>query len=150
MKHRNTLLTILLFCTSLFSKANDSTLEKVRAFIRDLSDDKVGYEIIIKKHLCVIDDQRREERINMLTQQLASLREQLNIIGKQSSCTIKNYKNISLKEQDVLIDENEERNIYSVASGGKFICFVWVKDGKIASFSTMNKGGKRVFLEICS
>lgn len=117
------------------------------AFVKNVADDAVAYESIIKEHLC-IDKTKPEvtaKKADLLTMQLKALREAL----KEGPWAIKTYLEIPAKEQNIQIDAKEKQHIYALTSGNKLICFIWVKDGKIASFSTMDKGGTRIFLEIC-
>ena len=145
------MLSALLFATVISKgRGSDGNLEKVKGFLKDVADDKGHFDAIIRDHICAIDDQKKEERLSLLRQQLASLREELRSLPAGGSYSIKNYADLVSDKQDLLIEEGQKKNIYRIESNGTFICLVWVNEGKIASFSTMNKGDKRVFLKICT
>lgn len=110
-------------------------------FIKAVSNDAIGYDVIISEHLCVDKAQPAE----LLIMQLKALRNEL----KEDPWVIKKYSDIPAKEQTLQIAGKDKQHIYALRSNGQLICFMLVSDGKIASFSTMDKGGSRIFLKIC-
>jgi len=72
------MLSALLFATAISKgRGSDGNLEKVKGFLKDVADDKGHFDAIMRDHICAIDDQKKEERLSLLRQQLASLREEL-------------------------------------------------------------------------
>ena len=145
MKNRKILFLIFSVFAFAACKAQNNNSALVKSFIQDLANDQIGYESIIKKHLCVDNTEQQEKKIMLVTSQLRSLR--LEFRG--NSYMIENYQKLSAKDQNIQIEEKEKQNIYRLESKGKIICFIWVKDGKVVAFSTMRKGNMRFFLKIC-
>ncbi|TCD11144.1 hypothetical protein EZ449_06520 [Pedobacter frigidisoli] len=129
-----------ILCTATKQHSNISIAQ---AFINDVAKGEIQNEAIIKKYLCEITESKEIELIEM---QLNALRTEL-ITGKLK---IESYKNISLSEQTILVESSEKDFIYSVKCSDKFICFILLENNKIASFATINKGGRRIFISFCN
>lgn len=147
MKPDKFLLSILLLLFAILAKANDTTnMNLAKSFVHAVSDERTDLGNVINKYLC-IDKNDHDNRIKLLIEQLNGFRQELR---NNPTWTIENYQNLPLKDQSVQIDENEKRNVYALNWGNnKEACFIWIQEGKIVSFVTMNKGKVKFFLKNC-
>lgn len=143
----------MLFSTNPGLAGPGEDLKKVKSFISDLADDRVDYDTIIQKHLCignkVLSPPEQEEKDAALKAMLEALREQLQ---KNPAPGINKYSKVPRKYQTLQIEEEEESNVYALQVKGKDEPpgLILVKDGRIASFTAISKSGMRSFLLICS
>lgn len=95
-------------------------------------------EILIEKFLTVSDHSKKN--LEFVSLQLDGLREKLNTLD---SFSVSKYNRQSAQ----LILSHEEENQIFIVSGKEMQAIPFLMKGdKISSFSTMNKGGKRIFL----
>jgi hypothetical protein len=128
-------------CTCQDEKSN--TL--ITKFIGDLGGDQTSLDQVIIKYLAV--EVRDGEAIDFVKIHLQFAREELKREAiAASELQILKYKDASEKYKNISINDEQSNNTYLVFFRNQFLMPVLIRNGKIHSFATIDKGGKRFFL----
>jgi hypothetical protein len=146
------------FCLLLVSiqpaRAQTWKQEVVESFFKDLVDVDIPIENVIGQHM-VIDtpaqkDSKARERHEFLSQQVYRLR--MMMLGQSKKITnnfgnaIVAYNDLPENEHNIMIDARRGANIFRFKGEQGILLNILISGDRIASFTTMNKGGKQVFL----
>jgi len=133
------------------NRIGPNDINEVKSFLNDVSNSSVSFENIIKKHLCIkagMKDEERNEKLKWTTFQLSALRSEIQNDGQWE---VVPYASLPQEKQSILIDEKEKPNIFVLQFKNKSqsSVFIWVSQGRIKSFTTINKGNAKIFVSFC-
>jgi hypothetical protein len=160
MKHSRGALILLFFLLMIAGMANgapkqDGTkTELIQAFLRDLINVNIPGERIIEKYICV-DPSASKNKDPDQELGLRVYRLRMMMLGQSIKITdnfgdnIKPYKSLPKNEQDILIAAKEEENIFSFKGEQNIAFLILISNGRIASFTTIKQGSKRLFIMAC-
>jgi hypothetical protein len=142
------------FCGFLFvvqpAKAQTAKQELIEAFFKDVINVNITAETLVKKYMCAANKDTQQA----LDVELYRLR--MKMLGQSEKVTnhlgeyLKRYKELPVKEQDVLTSKADNGNIFSFKGEQGITFLMLIKDDKIASFTTVKKGNARVFINYCN
>ncbi|MBE9599543.1 hypothetical protein [Pedobacter sp. MC2016-24] len=141
------LLVFIFFFASLGAKAYDDT-GLINAFIKSVSDPKVKTDDIISNYLCLTEKNHDSEYYKLVVSQVELLRKDLANLQVEKFKILK-YSEFPEAEKVILIDSTEYEYVYAVKNGKKTVVNLYVKNNKISSFVTMNKGKLKIFFILC-
>ncbi len=132
------ILTWLLLLSS-FSCVTESTrIKTIQNFIESVSNDDYP-ALVIDKYIAVHDSTNHE----IVTLSLRELQEGFHYINT-SELKYSIYN--AATHGKIILPDGESKNVFVVETKHEPLIYVWMKGGLIQSFSTLNKGGTRVFI----
>jgi hypothetical protein len=138
-------MSIVLSVTTLSCKSqeNQMQIKVASSFIKSLMDGKLSNNEIVTSYLSISTETTESKKIVEL--QLNSLREYLaKEVASKDDLVFVAYKKALFEE--LLIGENLSKNVILIKDKNKVLFPLLFKGEKISSFSTMNKGGKKIFM----
>lgn len=135
------LLVVLLIVST--SCKSQEQMESIRNFINDLSND-VRNDKLIKDYLSITDDSTRAI-IGIVNNQIDELRNDVKRIDKKN-LTYSPYHDVRDSNKDLILSESEVKNTFIIMINKERFLPILMDGDKIKSFSTINKGSKKVFL----
>lgn len=138
---------MFLILTSVNLKA-DKTPQVITDFIKYISDSHVKPDLIISKYLCMEEKDHNSEYYKVVVSQLESVRKKFKNSHIETLKVLK-YNDLPDAEKVIIMETNERENIYVIKRGTQTILSLLVKDNKINSFVTMNKGKNKIFFKLC-
>lgn len=144
---KNSLFFLFLILNSLNLKAGE-TPKFINAFIKSISDSHIKPDLIISKYLCMEEKDRNSEYYKLVISQLESVRKEFKNSPLEALKTLK-YNDLPNVEKVIIMETTERENTYVIKRGTKTILSLLVKDNKINSFVTMNKGENKIFFKLC-
>lgn len=138
--------------------AQSGKQELVESFFNEAVNVDINDEQFIKKYMCteelILKDKKARETHEFFTQQVYRFR--MMVRGQSKKITanfgnvITSYKDLAESERNIVIEEKEEDNIFRFKGEQNLVFDILVGNNRILSFTTMNKGGKKVFLLLCA
>ncbi|MBC7401008.1 MAG: hypothetical protein H7289_13790 [Mucilaginibacter sp.] len=148
---------MVMFCVQSVN-AQGVKQELVEAFLKDAIDMKIPDEQLIKKYMCndlpIPKDEKARGAHEFFTQQVYRFR--MMLLGQSKKITdnfgnaITAYKNLPENERNVMIEEKDEDNVFRFKGEQNLVFNILVSNGRILTFTTMNKGDRWVFLMLCA
>jgi hypothetical protein len=142
--------TLISICILLLSMTNCNSQNNsklaIESFIKTIETNS-SIQVLLEKDLIDKVQANAKESYEMI---LKAIQDELKSCQKSDE----QYQILSLKESintkkvvgDELIIPDSGGDVYVFFCSNRVITYFLIKDNKIASFSTLNKGGKRVFL----
>lgn len=124
---------------------DDDAKTLIKNFTEAICNDKLTYDEVINNFL-----KSDVDKTDFLINHLSLAREELRTREiKMEKIEIVNYEGgIKNRKMDPIETSNEKKsNVYFVIYNGEFLMPILIEKNRILSFSTMNKGGRRYFLE---
>lgn len=141
------LLMFMFIFAAIGVKANDDT-RLINTFIKSLSDAKIKTDDIIANYLCLTEKNHDSEYYKLVVSQVELLRKDLAKLPLEK-LKILNYNQFPKSEKVILIDSTEHEYVYALKNEKKTVVNLYVKNNKISSFVTMNKGKLKIFFMLC-
>ena len=142
-----------MFCNTSLVKGQDVKVKQLKFFINAVADSNMNTDDVIKKYICPLskgkDNDKDYKNYQFVSMQVNSLRKEL-LSKNKGSLIIRNYKDLPDSEQNILHANTSINNIFVVFINNKRFIRVLFTGNKIASFVTMNKGDKGVFIKFCA
>ncbi|MBK6265464.1 hypothetical protein JKA74_10485 [Marivirga sp. S37H4] len=132
------LIVIMFF--SCFGSQEDSKII-VSRFVDALKNENISEDEIIKKFIKVSEVQDAEYRDSVISNIIISIRK--SIKGKKVEVYTFREKTEAFKN---VIHENDSSEMLVLFTDNEVLTYVLVEDNMLASFSTINKGGKRHYV----
>jgi hypothetical protein len=132
------------------TKAQTGKQELVEAFLKDVINVNITGETLMKKYMCAANKDTQQA----LDLELYRLR--MKMLGQSKRITnhfgeyLKPYAELAEKEQDVLVDTIDKDSVFGFKGEQGIAFLILIKEGKIASFTTVKKGNTRVFINYCN
>lgn len=126
-------------------------LNEVKLFLNDVSNSSFSLENIIKKHLCIETDIKKEEqseKVKWTILQLSTLRSELQ---NDNQWEVIPYSSLPQGKQHILIDEKEKPHIFVLQFKNvvRPSVYIWFSQDRVKSFTTMSKGSAKIFISFC-
>lgn len=138
----------MLIFTAIGVKANDDT-RLINRFIKSLSNPKIKTDVIISDYLCLTEKNHDSEYYQVVVTQLELLRKELAKLPVQKLKILK-YNEFPESEKVFILDSTEHKYVYAVKNEKKTVVNLYLKDDKINSFVTINKGTVKNFFILCN
>lgn len=143
MKYLIITATFLMCCFSSFAQGNNRV---VKNFITKVADRTIQVRSILDSTLCSDKLPLPEEKAKLLAMQIEQLRQDLH---KVRQWKIAKYDPQDPVDKTLLLGKINVNDVFKIQSPEKLMCYIWIKNNKVASFSTMNKGNKKMFIFLC-
>ncbi len=134
------------------SNNQDANADRLQSFLNVVSESNVPAEKIISDYICILPpqtaDSTRQQIYTLIADRINEMRKQIQT-EKNKDFIITKYKDLPSSEQTLILTEDITDDVYNVKFNNKYFISVLFKENRIASFHTLNKGGKRVFLLFC-
>jgi ABC-type Na+ efflux pump permease subunit len=137
---------LLVGMSSISSNCQSKQSEQIKIiknFINDLTN-QIDDEILIQKYLFLTSDSIQEVK-EIVKKQIVNLRVKVKSIDK-INLSYTEYADTKEANRDLILSIKEAENTFILSTKEDRFLLVLMEDYKIRSFSTMHKGGKRVFL----
>jgi hypothetical protein len=132
-----------MFLTTCKSQSVSDQIRICKNFVESLMDEKQSNTNIIETY--IILDKTSQSNIEFVNSQIESLRNTFK--SKSIDRTKLSYVQLNdAQEFDLMISEEQMGYVIIVKYEGKVLFPLLFKSGMINSFTTMNKGGKRIFI----
>jgi len=125
------------------SQQSKSQIRLSENFINSVLRNKMTTDDVIEKFILV--DKTSERKIKFAHQQIQYLREEIEKRNVTES-KLKYFSYAKSGYSDLLISESEAQYVVIIRNGDERFATILLQEGKIKSFTTMNKGGKRIFI----
>jgi gas vesicle protein len=135
----------LMFLADCKSQSMSDQLRTSKNFIESCIDEKQLTAKLIEDY--IILDKSSQPNIDFVKTQAESLRNALK--GKAIDKNQLSYQTLSnnMEEFDLMLSDDQKNLVVIVKYEGKVLVPLLFKSGMINSFTTMNKGGKRIFIK---
>ncbi len=141
------LILILITLIPFTGKSQESDIELLERFISSLDHEKTELPIIVDKYLCE-DVHISEGEVSF--EEVFSLYREAFVSQGLMDVSFKKFSEQNKEKQMELVPEDlETKNLYTVIKGGKVITYVQVQEGRISGFTTMHKSNTAYFTGFC-
>lgn len=141
---------IISFLCLTWTSVNTQQIDMIWSFLSAVSKEKESFENLKEEFLEIteIEDQEKNENWQkMIDILLLEMHDRLGDFST-SELIITNQKNEPEMFEDLIIPNGEEYHVYSVVLREQQLTYILMKKNKITSFSTMQKGDKKVFVTL--
>lgn len=145
------ILLILIITVWGCANGQDAKSDRLQSFMKVVAESKVPVEKIISDYICSLPagtDDKTKKNYDFVVKSVSDLQKQIQFQDSKNFI-IKKYNELPSSEQRLLLKGDTKDDVCVVYFNNKYLISVLFNENRIASFVTLNKGTKSVFLLFC-